>query len=118
MGPFASNEFGTTVRCGNSFALDGPQLYHEIALTNGKSYTVTFKADFGARVYVFAKTCDAKLITSRCAKTGVPGVLLSTNVAKSFTVTAAQTGPYLIAVDSRAPDWHGSYRIDVKSKVP
>ncbi|GEM_PF-3039840 len=115
---FATNEFGTAVNCGKPFALDGPQLYHEVALKKDQPYEFTFTADFGARVYVIAKSCDAKAISTSCKASPVNGYLLTTNKAKSFAFKPKSAGTYLVVIDSRAPDWHGAYRVDVKVVTP
>ena len=111
---FASNEFGTAVSCGNGFALDGPQLYFEVQLDAAKTYDVTVKADFGGRAYLFAKTCSAAAITAACAKSSLKGALLTSDIAKTTAFKPAKSGPHLLVVDSRAPQWHGAFEVAVK----
>ena len=110
---FAANEFGTAVSCGNGFSLDGPQLYYEVELQKGQTYAIKTLADFPARVVVVAKTCVAKTLQSTCTKSAIKGDLLSPNVAKSALYKAEVSGPHLVIIDSRAPQWHGGFSVEV-----
>lgn len=111
----ADNEFGTQVTCGNSFALDGPQVYYRILLQGGKLYDVILKADFPARYYLFGDTCTPALISSGCQTSGLSGVLVTSNVEHKVTVTIPKTGLYTLAVDSRSSPNYGPFVLTIKS---
>ena len=110
----ASNEFGTGVSCGNSFALDGPQVYYKVQLQGGKSYELTLEPDFAARFYLFGDTCTPSLITEQCTSSGIAGPLVDPHSTKSVKVKAPQSGIHTVAVDSRANAWHGSFTLSIK----
>jgi len=112
----ASNEFGMMVTCGNSFALDGPQVYYKVQLEAGTSYEIALTPAFPARFYLFGDTCTPALISEQCKKGGVPGPLVDPTTTKKVTVKATRTGIHTIAVDSRSNPWHGSFELTIKQQ--
>ena len=112
----ASNEFGMSVTCGNTFALDGPQVYFRVQLTAGASYEVALTPTFPARLYLFGDTCTPSLISTQCKSSGLSGPLVDPNTTKKVTVKASKTGTHTLAVDSRSNPWHGGFELTITEK--
>jgi len=111
----AHNEFGTQVTCGNSPALDGPQLYYRVKLTGGTRYRFTFHPDFPARAYLFGDTCAPKSMASQCTTMGMPAPLTLLNTTRVQTLSPRTTGFYHLAVDSVAAHWVGTFTFTLRA---
>ena len=112
----ASNEFGMSVTCGNSFALDGPQVYYKVQLKEGTSYEISLTPAYAARFYLFGDTCTPALISEQCKKSGLSGPLVDPTTTKKVTIKATRTGIHTIAVDSRSNPWYGSFALTIKQQ--
>ena len=110
----ADNEFGQQITCGNSFTLDGPQVYYAVTLKAGASYQLRLKANYPARFYLFGDSCTATMVSDQCKQSGVSGPLVQTNSAKTVTYKATRSGRHAIAVDSRSRTWYGAFELSIK----
>ncbi len=116
----ANNEFGKQINCKiNNRDYDGPQLYYRVTLKAGTTYDVYLDPDFTyANMYLFrASACNsASAINGDCGSKG------STGTVDDFVSTAGETlkftpkvaGDYIIAVDSRTPSYHGSFKLSIE----
>jgi hypothetical protein len=101
-----ANEFGTAINCGGGTQsiMRAPQLYYEIALTAGKTYTFTLTASYYyKRFYIFGTTCTWQAINTDCGSNGKTGIV-STHITSSsqpavVTFKPITSGTYTVAVD-------------------
>lgn len=118
----ATNEF-STVKCGLTNPLLGPQLYYRLNMTAAVPYKLTLATAFDGYLVVFsgAATCQASAIDSDCASAGQTGhVLAVSNTQKTLVFTPKTTGAYYLAVESSdlKNGYYGYFKLDVKEVVP
>jgi hypothetical protein len=116
----ASNEFGKAIRCGESVAMEGPQRYHKLTLTSGKTYRVKLEPKFDARFYVFTE-CGSNIINVDCTSGGATGVFsgaIASGGSATLLFAPPATGGYRLAVDSLSSAQAGAYTLTVTEIPP
>ncbi len=118
----AGNEF-STVKCGLTSALNGPQVYYRLNMTAGIPYKLSLATAFDGYLVVFsgAASCQAGAIDTDCASAGATGqVLAVSNTQKTLVFTPKTTGAYYLAVESTdvKTGYYGYFKLDVKEVVP
>ncbi len=114
-----SNEFGTSINCGQNYyyVQDGPQAYYSLNMTAGQTYKITLSPKFYAGLYIFGNTCSPGTINSNCGsngKTGAADLLVNPNQSDTIMYTPSKSGVHRIAVDSRASSYHGDFILAVE----
>jgi hypothetical protein len=109
----APNQFGTTIECGTYFDYDGAQLYYQVTLLAGKTYTiVATPTGWDVALYAFTdKTCTPATIETQC----------SSNVAddggeddpETLTISPTTTTDYIIAVDTFSATDAGPFTLKI-----
>lgn len=111
----ADNEFSDGIRCGEASGFGGPQRYHKLALSSGRTYRLELTPQFDAVLYLFSD-CSQNLINADCSSGGATG-LFSGAVSKGSTsrmlFTAPATGSYRLAVDSASSAQAGAFALTV-----
>jgi hypothetical protein len=111
------NEFGQAVTCGGAQSYDGPQLYYRLSLSKGTRYTLALSpAGWDAALYAFTDgSCQPASITSRCALLGLADAG-GLSGQETLTLTPAQDGDVIVAVDGAAPAAGGPFALTVSWK--
>jgi hypothetical protein len=113
-----TNENGTSVTCGGSDAMSGPQRYYSIPLQAGQSYTFDFTPQYDfARLYLWAGGCDPSQVNAGCGSGGSKGFVTQptpAGVQVSATFTPPSTGNYILAADSSCATAYGPFTVTIK----
>lgn len=112
----ALNEFGSKIKCGETYAMAGPQRYFGLAMQKSRVYRLELKPDFDAVLYLFSE-CSQTLINVDCASGGATGIFSGPIPAKGtggITFVAPASGTYRLAVDSVESAQEGSYELQVQ----
>ena len=113
----AKDEF-SSITCGSSYTMDGPQNYYKVMMSTGKTYRISWTPEFTySRVYVFGTTCSATAIQKDCSSKGATGAYSGpTAAAQENTITfkPKTKGYYTIAIDSRVSSYSGKYTLTVE----
>ena len=115
----ATNEFGDKVECGNSPKLAGPQVYYQVALTEGQTYLVTLQTlGWSGYLYIVRGTsCDPLKISAACS--GADGATAgSWGETAEIQFQPGATDTYVIAVDSALADWKGPFVLSIVTATP
>jgi hypothetical protein len=111
-----SNEFGNQVTCGQTNQpLLGGQRYYSADLEQGQSYAIQLTPLYYlARLAIFRQTCEPMEINANCSSmVGLGMVSHTTFHGQTYygVFTAAQSGPYILAVDATtfSPDASGAF---------
>ncbi len=119
-----ANEFAAgAIKCGGTQGFDGGQTYHKIALTAGKDYLMSLKADHASVLYVFraSSACNATDIDTDCASAGVSGavsqLLGSGGGATGFIFSPTASGDYYVVVDTPTSADTGGFTLTVSETV-
>lgn len=115
----AANEFGTAINCGNLYYIfRGNQVYYSVALTKGKTYTLTLTPSFNlGRFYVFRAGCDPNKINGDCGSAGSTGLVSGNGYPTNpttMTFTPTVSAPYVIAVDTTYVQYYGAFTLVIK----
>jgi hypothetical protein len=110
----AENEFGKVVTCGQTDRpLLGGQRYYRVDLDRGQTYAIQLTPLFYlARLAVFRQKCEPAAINTDCAsKLGLGMVSRTIYRGQTYygVFTAAQSGPYIFAVDSTTSAASGAF---------
>jgi len=110
----APNEFGNQLTCTKPKALTASQLYYQLSLLAGKTYTITaLPVDiWDVALYAFTgKTCSASSINSQCASfySDAAGKLMK----ETLTITPSTNADYVIGVDSISSSQSGQFSLSV-----
>ncbi len=112
----AKDEFAS-ITCGSSYTMNGPQMYHKVLMTAGKTYRISWVPQFTySRVYIFG-TCSAPAIQKDCSSKGATGAYsgpTSSGQENTFTFKPKTKGWFTIAVDSRVSSAAGKYTLTVE----
>ena len=100
----SSNEYGTSINCGSSSSvMRGPQTYHKVKLTGGKTYKFTLSPQYyGARMYIFTG-CGVTKINADCSsggKTGAVSASITRGRSGSVFFKPLASGDFIVAIDS------------------
>lgn len=119
----AANQYGTSVQCGGSQPLKGPQAYYKLALAKGQSIKLRLSPTFNAALYMFgeAACATASQVDTACASAGVSGdarLGIAAGIAETLVFTAPVAGNYVIAVDSLAPAVGGKFTLSLDLFTP
>jgi hypothetical protein len=119
----ASNEFASTIKCGGSWVLLGPQVYYRMSVASGKAMKITLKPTFSAYIYLFpaSASCAAAAIETGCASGGAAGALfgsVSSGSSSTFLFAPMTAGDYVLAIDSSSPTGGGPFDLTVEEFTP
>ena len=108
----------SSITCGSSYTMNGPQMYHKVMMSPGKTYRISWVPEFTySRVYVFGTTCSAPAIQKDCSSKGASGAYSGPTTAgqeNTFTFKPKTKGYYTIAIDSRVASASGKYTLTVE----
>ena len=111
----ASNEYGNSIRCGESTPFAGPQRYYKVPMTGGKTYRLVLTPQFAAVFYLFSD-CSQNIINTDCTSGGATGLFSGAAAAGGSTTasfTAPATGSYRLAVDSAQSGHAGAFELTI-----
>ena len=120
----AANENGSSIKCGATTALSGPQLYYSFSAAAGKGYSIELRPSGASRYfYVFAQgSCGSVAgINTDCGSNGRDGLasgLISAGGSVSRHFRPRTPGTYLIAIDSAASTTAGGFELRVTEHDP
>jgi hypothetical protein len=111
----ASNEFGTTIKCGLSYDFDGPQLYYLLSLEQSKTYTIEVTpTGWDVVLYLFTDTtCDPATINSQCLPTQMHADGFYIGEKETLTISPSVSMSYILAVDTWSPDQKGAFSLSI-----
>ena len=115
----ATNEFGTSVNCKESYyTYPGKQLYYKLNMVAGHTYRIHLTPSFYyAVMYVFRSTCTAAAINGDCAsngQTGVEDIYVNADTTATVFYTPSVGGLHRFGVDSRDANSHGAFTLVVE----
>jgi hypothetical protein len=114
-----SDEFGT-LKCGTyNVQVDGPQAYYKVYVDSAKTYRFAVTAAFKPYLYIFSAGagCAQAAIEQDCQSGGVSGdrAYISQYKTTALYFRPAQSGSYLVAVDSTDPAQQGAFSLEVEA---
>jgi len=119
-----TNEFGSSsINCGTSAYMDGPQRYYTVSMKKGNQYALTLTPGFKAHMYVFMESdCgDAMDIDLSCGSSGFQGGVIgpvAKGSSKTLSLTPITSGNFVIAVDSDASSLFGTFSLKITDFSP
>jgi hypothetical protein len=113
------NEFSTAIDCKTPMKMLGSQLYYQVNLTAGKTYSFTLTPGVSfkhAVFYVFGDSCTESAINADCSSKGKTGDFQDVfgSLPTSVTFTPAKSGLYHFVVDAPTPLSYGSFEVTIK----
>ncbi|MBW2733626.1 MAG: hypothetical protein JRH20_14655 [Deltaproteobacteria bacterium] len=119
----ATSEFGDTVKCGNTIAYDGPQVYYSFEAKADYGYRVTLKPTYGGYMYLFQQSAcsSAASINADCESAGATGFTsgyVGANDSKAVLFRPSSPGTYVIGIDSSDMGNFGDFVLRVDEMTP
>jgi hypothetical protein len=112
----ATNQYGSSVRCGGADPLVGPQRYFRVAMEAGKSYRLTVEPQFEAALYL-SSACAINVINADCGSGGATGALVgpvAPGARGELLFFPSASGVYILALDSLSADAAGAFELTVE----
>ncbi|MCK5799278.1 MAG: hypothetical protein KAI47_18935 [Deltaproteobacteria bacterium] len=113
----------STLTCGSSTTMDGPNAYYSFSAKAGQSYkiTVTNNAGYYLYYYVFGSSCTESDIATGCASNSTTGVFQSSfnsGLSRTNIFAPPAAGTYHIAIDGTDEYYFANFNLEIQEFTP